>query len=61
MSGITNSATYVGSALSSYGIALIAEKAGWSNTILSWIFIALGGAAVCILCIRRWARFIRKK
>ena len=61
VSGITNAATYVGSALSSYGIALIAEKAGWSNTILSWIFIALGGAAVCILCIRRWARFIRKK
>lgn len=54
VSGILNSCTYVGSALSTYGIALLSETYGWRLTLLIWLFIAVAGAAVCLLCARPW-------
>lgn len=50
MSGLLNFTTYVGSALSTYGFAVLSEKTGWNGTVSSWIIIALLGAAMCILC-----------
>ena len=40
VSGILNSCTYVGSAVSTYGIAKLSESAGWDATIFLWILIA---------------------
>jgi OPA family glycerol-3-phosphate transporter-like MFS transporter len=57
ISGILNFFTYVGSALSTYGIAKLSENYGWQFTIKSWAVIALLGMIVCSLCIRRWRRF----
>lgn len=50
VSGVLNSCTYVGSALSTYGIALLSEKIGWSFTLAVWAGIAALGTAVCFLC-----------
>lgn len=56
VSGILNSCTYIGSSISSYGIAVISEKAGWSITLGVWLLIALAGVLVCTLCIRPWRK-----
>ena len=54
VSGILNSCTYVGAALSTYGIALLSDHAGWQITALLWFGIAALGTVVCILCQRIW-------
>lgn len=61
VSGITNAATYVGSGLSSYGMAAIAESLGWANTVLCWVFVAAAGALAALLSVRRWKRFTRSR
>lgn len=58
VSGICNACSYVGSCISSYGIAVVAEKMGWQVTLFSWAAIALVGVVLCILVTRRWNRFI---
>ena len=54
VSGILNSCTYVGSAVSTYGIALLSEGAGWQVTAFVWFGIAALGALVCMPCSRVW-------
>ena len=54
VSGVLNSCTYVGSAISTYGIALLSETAGWQTTALVWFVIAALGTAVCVVCSRIW-------
>lgn len=49
-SGVINSCTYIGSAISTYGIALLSELIGWGYTILIWFIIAALGTAICTLC-----------
>jgi OPA family glycerol-3-phosphate transporter-like MFS transporter len=56
VSGLLNSCTYVGSALSTYGIALLTEQIGWNSTILLWSLIALVGALICIVLIPAWRK-----
>ena len=56
VSGLLNSCTYVGSAISTYGIAKISENVGWNITIALWIGIALAGTILCFLGIREWKR-----
>ncbi len=55
VSGVLNSCTYIGSAASTYGIALLSEKLGWNFTLLSWLVIAVLGTVICFICIRPWA------
>lgn len=57
ISGLLNTFTYVGSALSSYGIAEVSDRWGWFFTVALWAGIALAGTLICALCIRRWNRF----
>lgn len=58
VSGICNAFSYLGSTVSSYGIALVAQGLGWRYTVLSWGGIALAGAVLCILAYRRFHRFV---
>lgn len=55
VSGVLNSCTYIGSAASTYGIALLSEKLGWNFTLLSWLVIAVLGTVICFICIKPWA------
>jgi OPA family glycerol-3-phosphate transporter-like MFS transporter len=48
ISGVLNSCTYVGSAVSTYGVALISDSFGWSATLFSWTAIAIAGMLVCL-------------
>ena len=56
ISGVLNSCTYVGSAISTYGIAKISKQAGWNFTITLWIFIAAAGAFICFVGIPAWKK-----
>lgn len=56
VSGVLNSCTYVGSAISTYGIAVISEQAGWDMTLKIWLLIAALGTATCFVCVRGWSK-----
>ncbi len=56
ISGIMNSCTYIGSAISTYGIALLSENFGWSATIFSWILMVIIGTLICLVCQKFWKR-----
>lgn len=56
VSGVLNSCTYIGSAIATYGIAVISEKMNWSFTLLIWFAIAVAGTAVCLICAAPWKK-----
>jgi OPA family glycerol-3-phosphate transporter-like MFS transporter len=61
-SGVLNTCTYIGSATSTYGIALLSEKLGWNATLTCWLAIAAAGTVICLLCIKPWKkRFWQEK
>ncbi len=56
VSGVLNSCTYIGSALSTYGVAVFSERFGWGFTLLFWILTAAAGTVLCAASIRPWKR-----
>jgi len=60
VSGISNAFTYIGSTVSSYGIAAITESLGWRASLISWAMIAFLGFIVCAIAYRSWTRFIKE-
>lgn len=58
MSGISNAFTYLGSALSSYLIAMLAERIGWQYSALFWCGLSVLGTVVCIAALKPWKKFI---
>lgn len=59
-SGFCNACTYVGAAISMYGIAAVADSMGWSVTVVTWIFIGAIGAVCSLLALRRYSRFTKE-
>lgn len=57
VSGLLNSCTYVGSALSTYGIALLSTRFGWTAIAWLWTAIALAGVLVCLFSTKLWNKF----
>lgn len=55
-SGVLNSCTYIGSAISTYGVAALSENIGWSYTLLVWLLIAVLGTVSCLVCTRPWQK-----
>lgn len=60
VSGLINSCTYIGSAVSTYGIALISDAFGWPATVMGWCAISLLGTLFCLAVKGRWQRFIAR-
>lgn len=58
VSGALNACTYIGSAISTYGIALLSEIIGWRNTVGVWFIIALIGTLNCFIAAHYWKKFI---
>lgn len=56
VSGVLNAFTYVGAAVATYGFAVLSERIGWNNTVLSWGFVSLAGMAVCAVCAPVWKK-----
>lgn len=61
VSGLINSSTYVGAAVSTYGIALFTESFGWNKTVFLWVGIALVGTAICVGISKAWTSFKGEK
>ncbi len=61
LSGVLNSFTYVGSAVSVYGIVLFSNAFGWLPTVSLWAGIAVLGTLVCALTLPVWNRKVGKK
>ena len=61
ISGVVNSAVYVGSAISIWGIAFIADNFGWGSTIAVWTVASLIGVVLCIAVARKWGQIVNKK
>lgn len=57
ISGVINSCTYIGSAISTYGVALLSELIGWRNTVGLWAIIATLGAIACLVATKPWEKF----
>lgn len=56
ISGIVNSAIYIGAALSTYGIASVKDRFGWNATIGMWIAIAAAGVLLSLVTALFWHR-----
>lgn len=50
LSGVLNFMTYVGSAASTYGFALLSTHFGWGGTVVSWLVITFFGTLACVIC-----------
>lgn len=61
VSGVLNAFTYVGSAASTYGFAVLSAKMGWQFTVVSWCVIAAAGALVCATGAVMWRKFIARR
>ncbi len=59
VSGLLNSTTYIGSALSTWGIALLSETRGWFFTIAVWAALTAAGFVICRLTAPRWNSFTK--
>lgn len=55
-SGVINACTYIGSALSTYGIAVLSQNMGWSFTLKLWVLIAVLGTALCFISANPWKK-----
>lgn len=60
VSGISNACSYVGSTLSSYGVAWIAARFGWQNALFSWGGLAIVGVILCASVAKKWSEFAQK-
>ncbi len=60
ISGLLNSFVYVGSSISIWGIARIAETWGWQMTIAVWGIAAAVGIGLCLSVARKWGNVYKK-
>lgn len=60
-SGFCNAFTYVGAAISMYGIAAIADLLNWSGVAISWIFIAALGLLFSMIALKKYSAFLKKE
>ena len=60
VSGICNACSYVGSTLSSYGVAWLAARLGWQSALLSWGVLAAVGHVLCGVMVKKWTVYAEK-
>ena len=60
-SGFCNAFTYVGAAISMYGISTLAENLGWSATAVSWIGVAGLGLCFSLGALKKYSRFLKEQ
>ena len=60
VSGVCNSCVYIGAAISTYGIALISERMGWSLTIATWCLILIVGIAFAFISYKKYTSMINE-
>ncbi len=61
VSGVTNACTYIGSGVSSYLFALVAERIGWNFVVLFWALVSLLGLVSCLLSLKKWNAYLKEE
>ncbi len=61
VSGVLNACTYIGSALFTYGIAIMCDSFGWNITIAVWAVIAAFGGFCCFTFAKKYKKRILMK
>ena len=56
VSGVLNSFVYIGSAISTYGIALLTDNFGWTVTVIVWIGLAVAASAIALTSANAWKK-----
>ena len=56
VTGAINSSVYIGSAVSTYGIAAITTRFGWSGTMTAWLMCSVAGLVVAMVSIRPFGK-----
>lgn len=59
-SGFCNACTYVGAAVSMYGMGLLSDLLGWSGVVMSWAIVAFLGAAFCFVNLVKYSAFLKE-
>ena len=57
VTGLLNSAVYLGSAVSSYGNGAVVDHFGWNTILYIWCICALLGILLLVPAIRKWKQF----
>ena len=57
VTGIFNSITYLGCAVSNFGFGWLSDVFGWKNSIFFWIGIAVFAVILCVFTVRQWSKF----
>ena len=60
LSGALNACSYIGAAISMYGIAALSSNIGWEKTVISWVILAAAGTSVCVSASFIWRRYEKK-
>ena len=60
VTGLLDAFAYAGSAISTYVVAVIAERLGWGFTVGTWAVIAVLGTLACLAAVKPWRRFFEK-
>lgn len=60
-SGFSNACTYIGAAISMYGIAFVSDVSGWSGAIILWATVSLVGVPLCLISMRKYTKFTEEE
>lgn len=60
VASILNAVASFGAVAANFGYGFIADKFGWSATIMSWNIMALLAAVFGLLSVKKWNRFIKQ-
>lgn len=61
VSGIFNSAAYLGTAISTFTIGIMAEALGWQCTIFGWLGMSAVAGVICLLAGRTTLGYMKKE
>ncbi|MBQ7907020.1 MAG: MFS transporter [Clostridia bacterium] len=56
--GVCNACTYVGAAISMYGIAIVSER-GWCATAVLWVAVCVMGIGFCLFALSKYTKFLK--
>ena len=60
-SGFCNACTYVGAAVSTYGLALISNAFTWLGAIIAWLVMAVLGLLCTLISAKRYTTFYKEQ
>ncbi len=61
IAGVMNTASCLGCVIANYGYGIVAEKFGWTVTVIVWVVLALIALVCCLLAVPKWAKFMKGK